>query len=78
MKIDSNGDLLVLDSYFGLYRVNVVTGQKKLLVSSAKGMTEIIHGSHSLYVVLTQITLSHKIFLSELLCGVYYTLSQSS
>jgi hypothetical protein len=38
MKIDSNGDLLVLDSYFGLYRVNVVTGQKKLLVSSAKGM----------------------------------------
>ncbi|CAG2201610.1 APMAP [Mytilus edulis] len=38
MKIDKNGDLLVLDSYTGLYKVNVQTGEKELLVSSAKGV----------------------------------------
>ena len=38
MKIDRNGDLLVLDSYKGLYKVNVTTGQKQLLVSSAVGV----------------------------------------
>ncbi|XP_063444225.1 adipocyte plasma membrane-associated protein-like [Mytilus trossulus] len=37
MKIDKNGDLLVLDSYTGLYKVNVQTGEKEFLVSSAKG-----------------------------------------
>ncbi|CAC5424627.1 APMAP [Mytilus coruscus] len=41
MKIDNNGDLLVLDSYTGLYKVKVETGEKELLVSSAKGFDNV-------------------------------------
>lgn len=38
LKFNKNGDLLVLDAYFGLLKVNVTTGQMEMLMSSKTGI----------------------------------------
>lgn len=35
--MDQDGNLIVVDSYLGLYKVNPRTGEKTLLLSSEKG-----------------------------------------
>ncbi|XP_062440175.1 adipocyte plasma membrane-associated protein-like isoform X2 [Rhea pennata] len=38
VRMDQDGNLIVVDSYFGLYKVNPRTGEKTLLLSSEQGV----------------------------------------
>lgn len=37
VRMDQDGNVIVVDSYLGLYKVNPRTGEKTLLLSSEKG-----------------------------------------
>lgn len=42
VRLDRHGQLIVADSYFGLYSINPTTGEKTLLLANSQGIVFVL------------------------------------